>query len=131
MEALLPFIVQVITGIIGGQAVGAALTQAAMGQLPKILSGAIGGVGGGAILGSLLGGDPATAGALGGLLGDAIGGAGGGAILTAIVGAVMKSMNKRPDARRRWAALDIGPCFRRAACLVGEIGLHEPVVCAG
>ena len=78
----------------GGQAVGAALTQAAMGQLPKILSGAIGGVGGGAILGSLLGGDPATGGALGGLLGDAIGGAGGGAILTAIVGAVMKSMNK-------------------------------------
>jgi hypothetical protein len=36
-----------------------------MGQLPKILSGAIGGVGGAAILGSLLGGggDPAAAGA--------------------------------------------------------------------
>lgn len=96
MEALLPIIVQVITGIIGGQAVGAALKQAAMGQLPKILAGAVGGVGGGAILGSLLGGgaDPATAGAMGGLLGDAVGGAGGGAILTAIVGMVMNSMNK-------------------------------------
>ena len=33
MEALLPIIVQVITGIIGGQAVGAALKTAAMGQL--------------------------------------------------------------------------------------------------
>ena len=56
MNTLLPIIVQVITGIIGGQAVGAALKKAAMGQLPKILSGAIGGVGGAAILGSLLGG---------------------------------------------------------------------------
>ena len=44
METLLPIIVQVVTGIIGGQAVGAAIKQAAMGQLPKILSGAIGGV---------------------------------------------------------------------------------------
>ncbi len=95
MESLLPFIIQVITGILGGQAVGAAFSQAAMGQLPKILSGAIGGVGGGALLGSLLGGgDPATAGALGGVLSSAIGGAGGGAILTAIVGAIMKAMNK-------------------------------------
>ena len=45
MESLLPIIVQVIAGILGGQAVGAALSQAAMSQLPKILSGAIGGVG--------------------------------------------------------------------------------------
>ncbi len=35
METLLPIIVQVVTGIIGGQAVGAALKQAAMGQLAK------------------------------------------------------------------------------------------------
>ena len=48
MEALLPIIVQAITGVIGGQAVGAALKQAAMGQLPKILGGAVGGVGGAA-----------------------------------------------------------------------------------
>ena len=41
METLLPIIVQVITGVIGGQAVGAALKNAAMGQLPKILSGEI------------------------------------------------------------------------------------------
>ena len=59
MDALLPIIIQVITGIIGGQAVGAAIGAAVMGQLPKILSGAIGGVGGAAILGSLLGGGAA------------------------------------------------------------------------
>lgn len=98
METILPIIIQAVTGIIGGQAVGAAFKQAAMGQLPKIISGALGGVAGGTLLGSLLGGatgtDPGAGGALGGLLGDAIGGAGGGAILTGIVGAVMKSMNK-------------------------------------
>jgi hypothetical protein len=55
MEALLPIIIQVITGIIGGQAVGAALKTAAMGQLPKILAGAVGGVGGGAILTAIVG----------------------------------------------------------------------------
>ncbi len=103
MNTLLPIIIQVITGIIGGQAVGAALKQAALGQLPKILGGAIGGVGGAAILGSLLGGgtiDPAAAAAATSGLGSAlnlnniVGGAGGGAILTGIVGQVMKSMNK-------------------------------------
>lgn len=103
METLLPIIVQVITGIIGGQAVGAAMKQAAMTQLPKILGGAIGGVGGAAILGSLLGGgavDPAAATAAANGLGSAlnlnniVGGVGGGAILTGIIGAVMNAMKK-------------------------------------
>ncbi len=100
MEALMPIIVQVISGIIGGQAVGAALSTAVMGQLPKILSGAIGGVGGAAILGSLLGGggavDPAAVGGLASSLNleNLLGGAGGGAVLTGIVGTIMKSMNK-------------------------------------
>ncbi|MEW6634405.1 MAG: hypothetical protein AB1440_26310 [Pseudomonadota bacterium] len=100
MNTLLPIIVQVITGVIGGQAVGAALKTAAMGQLPKILGGAIGGVGGAAILGSLLGGGGVDAAAAAGGLGSAIdlknivGGAGGGAILTGIIGAVMGAMNK-------------------------------------
>lgn len=105
MNTLLPIIIQVITGVIGGQAVGAALKTAAMGQLPKLLGGAVGGLGGAAILGSLLGGgapvDPAAAAAAttGGLgsalnLQNIIGGAGGGAILTGIIGAVMNAMKK-------------------------------------
>jgi hypothetical protein len=100
MNTLLPIIVQVIAGIIGGQAVGAALKQAALGQLPKILAGAIGGVGGAAILGSLLGGgtiDPAAAAnGLGSVLDlkNIVGGAGGGAILTGIIGAVMGATKK-------------------------------------
>lgn len=103
METLLPIIVQVITGIIGGQAVGAAVKQAAMSQLPKIISGAIGGVGGAAILGSLMSGGTVDAGAvanaassLGGSLNlqNIVGGVGGGAILTGIVGAIMGAMKK-------------------------------------
>ncbi|MER9233155.1 hypothetical protein NKI56_13820 [Mesorhizobium sp. M0622] len=102
MNTLLPIIIQVITGVIGGQAVGAALKTAAIGQLPKILGGAVGGVGGAAILNSLLGGgavDPsaaATAAGAGSALNipNIIGGAGGGAILTGIIGAVMNAMKK-------------------------------------
>jgi len=103
MNTLLPIIIQVITGIIGGQAVGVALKNAAMGQLPKILGGAIGGVGGAAILGSLLGGgavDPAAAaaatsgGGSGLTLNNIVGGAGGGAIVTGIIGAVIGAMKK-------------------------------------
>ena len=41
MEAIIPIIVQVVTGILGGQAVGAVLQQVAMSQLTKIISGAV------------------------------------------------------------------------------------------
>ncbi|HTV70572.1 MAG TPA: hypothetical protein VMF90_18740 [Rhizobiaceae bacterium] len=92
-NAILAIVVQIVTGIIGGQAVGAAIKQAAMAQLPKIISGGVGGVAGAWILDMLAGGG-ATPGALDGLLGDAVGGVGGGAILTAIVGAVMNAMKK-------------------------------------
>ncbi|WP_378949521.1 hypothetical protein [Mesorhizobium sp. ANAO-SY3R2] len=68
MQSLLPIIIQIVTGIIGGQAIGAALQQAAMGQVTRLLAGGVGGIAGGQILGSLLG-DPATAGALSGMLG--------------------------------------------------------------
>lgn len=90
MEALLPIIIQVVTGIIGGQAVGAALKQVDVSQVVKIISGAVGGVGGGVLLDMLAGG-----GALGGMAGDAIGGVAGGGVLTAIVGMVMKQMSSR------------------------------------
>ena len=102
-NTLIAIVVQVIAGVVGGQAIGVALKNAAMGQLTKILGGAIGGVGGAAILGSLLGGgtvDPAAAATAAGGLGDTlnlknlVGGAGGGAILTGIIGAVMGAMKK-------------------------------------
>ena len=39
MEAILPIIVQIVTGVLGGQAIGAVLQQVAMSQLTKIISG--------------------------------------------------------------------------------------------
>ncbi|WP_367718431.1 hypothetical protein AB2N04_08855 [Nitratireductor sp. GISD-1A_MAKvit] len=90
MEALLPIVVQAVTGVLGGEAIGSVVKKAAMGHGVKILTGIIGGVGGGALL-SGMGGD---ASALSGLLGDAVGGAVGGGVLTGVVGAVMGAMNK-------------------------------------
>lgn len=93
MEALLPIIIQVVTGVIGGQAIGAALKQVDISQVVKVISGGVGGVGGGLLLDSLAGGG--AGGALGGYLGDVIGGGAGGAVLTGIVGLVMKQMGNR------------------------------------
>lgn len=103
-NTLIAIVVQVIAGVVGGQAIGVALKNAAMGQLTKILGGAIGGVGGALILDKLLGGGGtvdanAVAAATGGLgsalnIENILGGAGGGAILTGIIGAVMGAMKK-------------------------------------
>ena len=99
MEALVPIIIQIVTGIIGGEAAGAAFKRVAMSHAVKIISGAVGGLGGAAILNGLMGGmvDPAAAGDLASSLNleNIVGGAGGGAILTGIVGAVMGAINKR------------------------------------
>ncbi len=65
MEALLPIIIQLVTGAIGGLGVGAAFKQAAMSAAVKIISGAIGGVAGGQILTNVLT-DPNVQGALSG-----------------------------------------------------------------
>jgi hypothetical protein len=40
VETILPIIVQIVTGILGSQAIGAVLQQVAMSQLTKIISGA-------------------------------------------------------------------------------------------
>ena len=96
--SILPIIVQIVTGVLGGQAVGAVLQQVAMSQLTKIISGAVGGVAGGILLAPSSGVLPVLillrVGRWAAFLGMLLGGAGGGAILTGIVGAVMKAMNK-------------------------------------
>jgi len=90
MEALLPIIIQLVGGAIGGNVVGAALKQAALSPVGRSIIGAVGGVGGGLLL-SVLGGDM---GALSGMAGDAVGGVAGGGVLAGIVGMVMSSMKK-------------------------------------
>ncbi|MBY4632578.1 hypothetical protein CO652_01510 [Rhizobium sp. H4] len=84
MEALLPFIVQLIAGAIGGNAACAALKQHAINVVARTIAGAIGGVGGGMLLG-MVGGDVAAT----GLIADGIGGLIGGGILSTLAGLVM------------------------------------------
>ncbi len=97
---IMAIIIQVVSGLIGGNAVGAAGRGLSLGPIVNSVIGAIGGLAGGQIAGSLMGGAgdlAATAEAAGGLdIGTiltqiAAGGLGGGALM-AIVGIVKKMM---------------------------------------
>ena len=55
MESLLPIILQLVAGAIGGNVGGAAMKNASMGGLGNTIAGAIGGLGGGSLLGPMLG----------------------------------------------------------------------------
>ncbi|MEO0546740.1 MAG: hypothetical protein AAF035_07305 [Pseudomonadota bacterium] len=99
MDLIMQFGVPIVTGIIGGGAVGPLLKNAAMGMLPKLLAGGVGGLGGAAALAGPLatmvsGGDPTAGFDIGSLVGGAVGGGAGGAVLIGIVGTVMGAMNK-------------------------------------
>jgi hypothetical protein len=94
MDMLVNLIIQLISGVVGGNAVGAALKDYNLGGLGNTIAGAVGGIGGGQILQALI---PAIAGAAGGgldvgaIVGQIVGGGAGGAILTVIAG-LIKSM---------------------------------------
>lgn len=94
MDWLVSLIVQIVAGIVGGQAVGIVVRQGRMDPLPKMISGAVGGFIGGMLIDTLTSGS-AWAALAGQLIGDALGGLAGGAALTAIVGLVMSTMNRR------------------------------------
>ena len=91
---IVTLIIQIVAGIIGGNAVGAGMKNASMGTTGNSIAGGIGGLGGGWILSALAGMGYDAAG-IGPIIGQIVGGGVGGAILTAIVGAIMKSMNKQ------------------------------------
>lgn len=90
--------IQIIAGAIGGNAVGAGMKDASLGNAGNTIAGALGGLGGGQILQALI---PAIVGAagsgidIGSIVGQLVGGGVGGAILTAIVGLTMKAMANR------------------------------------
>ncbi|WP_395769716.1 hypothetical protein [Arenimonas sp.] len=85
MESLLPMIIQLVSGAVGGNAAGAALKNLSLGNTGNSVVGAIGG-----LLGSM-----AASGQLEGMIGNIVGGGAGGAILLAIVGFIKKSMAKK------------------------------------
>jgi len=92
METLLPLIIQVVAGLIGGNAAGAALKEKSLGTTGNSIAGGVGGLILGQILQAVMGGGApdvaaATAGMdVGKIVTDLVGGGAGGAILTAIVG---------------------------------------------
>jgi hypothetical protein len=88
-------IIQLVAGVIGGNGAGSALKDYSLGGLGNTIVGAIGGVGGGQVLQSLI---PMLVGTTGGgfdvgaIVGQLVGGGASGAILTLIVGVVKNMM---------------------------------------
>lgn len=93
MEAIIPIIIQAVSGMAGGGVAATIMKQAAMSLLPKLLAGGIGGIAGGSalggIIGSAIGGDPAGGMDIGSIIGDVVGGAAGGGVLTGLAGMFM------------------------------------------
>jgi hypothetical protein len=92
-------IIQIIAGLVGGNAAGAGLKNLSLGTAGNSVVGAVGGGLGGVLMG-MLGMDPAAAGDaaasldIGAIIQSVAGGGIGGAVLTAIVGMIKKAMVK-------------------------------------
>jgi hypothetical protein len=92
-------IIQIIAGLVGGNAAGAGLKNLSLGTAGNSIAGALGGGLGGVILGMLTGAAPDAAAAasgldIGAIIQAVVGGGAGGAILTAILGMVKKALVK-------------------------------------
>lgn len=90
MEALLPLIIQLVSGAAGGNIAGGLLKNLSLGTTGNTVAGGVGGV----ILGQLLPllSGPGADALISGVIGQIAGGGIGGIILTAIVGAIRKAI---------------------------------------
>ena len=86
MESLLPIIIQLISGAVGGNVAGSLLKNLSLGTVGNSIAGIVGGGIGGQLL-SFIG-----AGGLDGIVGSLASGGVGGALLMAIIGAIKKVM---------------------------------------
>lgn len=89
-------IIQIIAGLLGGNAAGAGLKNLSLGTAGNSVAGAVGGGLGGVLMG-MLGGDAGAAAAnldIGTIIQSVAGGGIGGAVLTAIVGMLKKALVK-------------------------------------
>ena len=94
MENLLPLIVQLVSGAVGGNLAGSLMKKFSMGTLWNSVLGILGGGLGGQLLG-MLGVDAGGAEMdLAGILGSVAGGGVGGGVIMAIVGMIRNAMNK-------------------------------------
>jgi uncharacterized membrane protein YeaQ/YmgE (transglycosylase-associated protein family) len=85
VETLVPFLIQVISGAVGGNVAGAALKNLNLGVLGNTLAGIVGGGIGGQLIAL------AGAGNIGGLAGDILSGCIGGGILMVMAGFLRKT----------------------------------------
>jgi uncharacterized membrane protein YeaQ/YmgE (transglycosylase-associated protein family) len=101
MEALLPFIVSLISGGAGGNIVGAVINRASMGTTGNSIVGALGGIASGYLLNLLPGSSTASllsafgTGTVGSVLGNVVGGGASGMVLTLVIGLISSMFRSR------------------------------------
>ena len=104
MEGIVGLIIEIVAGVIGGNAAGSAAKKYSLGTAGNSIAGGVGGLVLGQILGALGMGEP-TMGAegaaapgggldLGALIGQVVGGGASGAVLTVVVGLIKNMMRK-------------------------------------
>ncbi len=99
MENLVPLIIQLVSGAVGGNIAGALFKNISLGTLWNSVAGIVGGGLGGQILQALFGVGAGGAGAMAGMdIGSIIaqiaGGGVGGGVLMAIIGLIRSAMSK-------------------------------------
>ena len=95
MGELLPVLIQLISGAVGGNAAGSLMKDKSLGTIGNSIAGIIGGGLGGQLLG-LLGLGTETGGTdIGSIIGSLAGGGVGGGVLMAIVGMIKNAMSKK------------------------------------
>lgn len=97
MEGLLPIIIQLVSGAVGGNVAGAVLKNFNLGTLWNSILGIVGGGLGGTLLNSVLGAGAVSTGAgldIATILGNVASGGVGGGVLLAVVGIIRKVIAK-------------------------------------
>lgn len=94
MESLLPLIIQLVSGAVGGNVAGAAMKEKSLGTLGNSIAGIVGGGIGGQILSSVLGMGGGGGMDIGSIVSQIAGGGVGGGVLMLIVGVVKGMMKK-------------------------------------
>ena len=94
MEGMLPLIINLISGAVGGNIAGGLLKNLSLGTMGNSIVGILGGGAGGALLGML--GIDAGGGAMdiSGIIGSIASGGVGGGVLMAIIGVIKNALGK-------------------------------------
>ncbi len=96
MENLIPIIIQLVAGAIGGNVAGSLLKKLSLGKIGNSIVGVLGGGLGGQVLGMLGMGAVAGGGMdIAGILGSLASGGVGGGILMAIIGIIKNALGKK------------------------------------